>query len=134
MSLRDPRAVEWEGRLKEVFDRIDDHLEDRYGGRYPLRPVRARRGETANREDDGLFDIGASFTAGFGSVAGRGYVIEVRMATLSRVPPDVLEEIEEEVVLRLREELPRAFPGRKLEVVRDGPVYKISGDLSLGTA
>jgi hypothetical protein len=32
-------------------------------------------------------------------------------------------------VERLRQELPREFPDRQLRVERDGPVYKIYGDL-----
>jgi hypothetical protein len=32
----------------------------------------------------------------------------------------------------IREKLPRYFPGRNLEVVRDGKRFKIIGDFSLG--
>lgn len=120
--------------MKAVFDRIDDQLESTYGDRYVLRPNRPRRGETGNRETDGLFNIGAAFTAGFGSKHGRGYVVEVQMSTLSRVPDDARTEIEEAVVDLLRRELAVEFPGVNLEVSRDGPVYKIHGDLSLGSA
>lgn len=130
--MRHPKAIAWEEKLKAVFDRVDEYLEDTYGGRYPLHPGRARRGTTANREDDGLFNVGAAFSAGFGSKVGKGYVIEIRMATLSGVPPKVVRRIEGDVVRLLKKELPAAFPGRKLDVVRDGPVYKISGDLGLG--
>lgn len=134
MSLRHWKAMDWEGRLREVFDRIDADLEAKYGDRYPLHPNRPPSGSTASREHDGLFDIGAVFTPGFGSRHGRGYVVEVRMATLSDVPPEVVERIEREVAERLRAELPRAFPGRDLRVERDGHRYKIVGDLSLGNA
>ena len=51
------------------------------------------------------------------------------MVTLSRVPRYIREQIEEEAVQRLREELPKEFPDRELQVERDGPVYKIHGDL-----
>ena len=54
------------------------------------------------------------------------------MVTLAKVPRDVRTKIEGEVVRLLRDELPKAFPGRTLKVDRDGPVYKIHGDLSLG--
>jgi hypothetical protein len=133
VSLRHPKAVEWEQRLKEVFDRIDDILEERHGHRHLLHPTRPKRHATANREDDGLFDVGASFTAGFGSAHGAGYVVELRVATLARVPDAERERLENEVVDLLREQLPVAFPGRQLRVVRDGHVIKIVGDLSLGT-
>jgi hypothetical protein len=75
--------------------------------------------------------VGASFSAGFGSRYGPGYVVEVRMVTLSRVPQGVREQIEREVVELLRRELPGAFPGRNMRVDRDGPVFKIFGDLRL---
>jgi hypothetical protein len=130
--MRHPKAIAWEDKLKSVFDRIDDRLEDRYGRRYPLHPNRPPRGTTANREFDGLFDIGAAFSAGYGSAIGRGYVVEIRMATPARVPPSVMKKIEREVVNMLGEELKKEFPGRKLRVTRDGAVYKIHGDLSLG--
>ncbi len=120
--------------LKAVFDRIDAHLEQRYGQRYPLHPARPTHGATANREHDGLFDIGAAFSVGLGSAHGRGYVVEVRLATLANVPAAVRHQIEREVADWLREELPAAFPGRRLRVERDGPVYKIVGDLGLGNA
>ncbi len=126
--------MDWEGRLREVFDRIDEHLERKYGGQYPLHPNRPPSGTTDSREQDGLFDLGAAFTPGFGSKHGRGYVVEIRLATLSHVPPEVVEEIEREAVERLRAELPAAFPGRDLRVERDGHRYKIVGDLSLGEA
>lgn len=41
--------------------------------------------------------------------------------------------MEEFVVERLRQALPEAFPNRELNVTRDGPVFKIHGDLRLGT-
>jgi hypothetical protein len=99
--------------------------------RLPLHPARPPRGATSNKSQDGLFNVGASFTAGYGSAHGPGYVVEVRMVTLSRVPQYLRDRIEEEVVERLREELPKEFPERKLVVERDGQVYKIHGDLRL---
>ncbi|MBM4149270.1 MAG: hypothetical protein FJ224_09520 [Lentisphaerae bacterium] len=130
--MRHHSAVAWEKRLKKVFDEIDHEIEGRYTG-YSLHPSRARSGSTSNREHDGLFGVGAAFSAGFGSRHGRGYVVEVRFATPDAVPSDVRREIEDFVAGRLREKLPVAFPGRKLSVDRDGASYKIHGDLSLGT-
>jgi hypothetical protein len=131
---RHPAAERWEQKLKAVFDGINDRLERRYGGRYPLHPARAPHKSTANRESDGLFNVGAAFSAGYGSRLGAGYVVQVQMATLVGVPDDVRETIENEVVELLNAELPRAFPSQPLSVERDGTVYKIHGDLSLGTA
>jgi hypothetical protein len=131
MSFRHPRVLAWEAKLKSVFDLIDAEMEREYGDRYPLHPARAEHGATANAEDDGLFDLGAAFSAGFGSRHGRGYVVQVRLATLKRVPPDAMETIERRVAERLREELPRAFPGRELRIERDEHAFKIVGDLGL---
>lgn len=125
------RLESWERRLKELFDEIDDELEERFGSMYDLHPSRPKRGATSNKEQDGLFDVGASFSAGYGSKRGRGYVVDVDMVTLNRVPDEVQKHIEELVVERIREKLPRYFPGKDLEVTCDGHVFKITGDLSL---
>jgi hypothetical protein len=132
MGLRHAKAIAWESRLKAVFDAIDHELETRFGHRYPPHPARARNGETANPEDSGLFNIGAAFTPGFGSTLGKGYVVDINLSSLSRVPPGVIEEIEQYVERRLKEELPRVFPDRALRIGREGNRYKIHGDLSLG--
>jgi hypothetical protein len=130
--VRHHRLAEFEKALKRLFDDVDDVLEDRYGDRYQLHPSRPRRGRTSNKAHDGLFNVGASFTAGYGSEFGRGYVVQVDMVTLERVPADVRERIESEVANLVRERLPQYFPGRNLEVVRDRNVYKVHGDLGLG--
>ena len=129
--MRHHKIEEWESKLKRVFDRVDDYLEEKYGRKYPLHPARPARGTTSSKAHDGLFDLGASFTAGYGSKRGPGYVVEVRMVTLTRVPHYIRSRIEDEVVERLREELPKEFPDRELQVERDGQVYKIHGDLRL---
>jgi glycine/D-amino acid oxidase-like deaminating enzyme len=134
MSARHPVVLRWEEDLKKAFDEIDHALEARYGDQYPLRPSRPAQGTTANPEDDGLFNVGASFTPGYGSKLGRGYVINVHMSTWARVPADRQELIEEEVAALLRERLPALFPGRDLRVDRDGHVFKITGDLSITSA
>jgi len=131
--MRHPKAESWERHLRHVFDRIDGELEAEYGGRYPLHPARPKHGTTANPAHSGLFHVGASFTAGFGSEHGPGYVVNVDMVTLTDVPDAVEEEILEFVVTRLREELPEAFPDRALHLSRDGHTFKIHGDLSLGS-
>jgi hypothetical protein len=127
--MRYHKVEQWESRLKRVFDKVDDYLEEKYGRKYPLHPARPARGKTSSKSHDGLFNIGASFSGGYGSKHGPGYVVEVRMVTLSRVPQYIRDQIEEEAVDRLREELPKEFPDRELKVERDGRVYKISGDL-----
>lgn len=106
-------------------------MEARYGDRFPLHPRRAEKGATADPSQDGLFDLGAAFSAGFGSDHGRGYVVSIRLSTLSRIPTKKMERIENEVVALLRKKLPEAFPHRALRVERDGHVFKIIGDLSI---
>ncbi|HDQ15352.1 MAG TPA: hypothetical protein ENN41_11125 [Sediminispirochaeta sp.] len=119
-------------RLRALFDEVDDYLEDKYGDRYPLHPRRAKRGSTSSKAHDGLFNVGAAFSAGYGSEHGRGYVIDVDMVTLAKVPDDVEEMIEDDAVEFVRKKLPEYFPERDLSVRRDGRTFKISGDLSLG--
>jgi hypothetical protein len=125
------RLEEWEDKLRTAFDAIDLILEDKYGGQYPLHPARPKRGTTANCKYDGLFSVGAAYSAGFGSMHGEGYVLEVRLVTLSHVPKTRRKDIVEEVVDLLREHLPTIFPDTELTVVRDGHMYKITGDLGL---
>ena len=131
--MRGAHVRKWEKRLQEVLDEIDDLLEHTHGKKWSLRPNRPRRGFTTNRATDGLFSIYASFTAGFGSSYGRGYVVQVRMSTLNHVPTHERIKIEGQVAELLREKLPGKFPRRKLMVRQDGRRFKIFGDLSLGS-
>jgi hypothetical protein len=131
--IKHKKLVQWENKLKKVFDKIDDYLENKYGKMYPLHPRRAKRGRTSNKQYDGLFDVGASYSLGLGSKYGKGYVIDVRLATLYNVPEDIYKHIQEEVIALLKRELPVVFPHQKLKVARDGEVYKIYGDFSLGS-
>lgn len=131
--MRHPRAIEWEDGLDRIFDRIDKYLEQEYGDLYALHPARAQRKPTGNPEHDGLFRLGGVFSAGFGSEKGAGYIVRVEMVTLENVSDDMEDRIEDDVAAKLREELPKEFPGRELKVERDGNRYKIYGDLSLGT-
>ena len=124
--------VAWEKRLKAVFDEIDDHLEDRYGRRFPLHPRRSDRDTTSNKEQDGLFNVGASYTLCIGSRHGPGYAVEVRISTLTAVPKELRRRIQREVAALLRRKLPTAFPERSLRVRREGDSCKIVGDFSLG--
>jgi hypothetical protein len=127
-----PKTVEFDDRLKKLFDEVDDYIEDLYGGRYALHPVRPGRGETANPEADGLFNIGANFTPGYGSELGRGYIIDIAMSTLEKVDEDVRSEIYEAVAEKVKELLPLHFPERELTVRRDKNHFKIQGDFTLG--
>lgn len=131
--MRHTKMIAWERTMKAMFDEIDDILEDKYGSEFPLHPNRSKRGKTANKEMDGLFNIGADFTAGYGSRFGRGYVIQVRMSTLEHIPAEIRKSIEADVESLVREKLPIFFPGRNLVLEKDGHLLKIIGDLSLGS-
>lgn len=129
--MKNPLLEKWEDKLQKIFNNIDHVLEEKYGELFPLRPNRPAHGEGVTPDADGLFDLGVSFSAGFGSKKGPGYVFRVKLATLRRVPEDLLEQIEDEVVDHLKARLPSEFPGKQLDVSRDGVVYKIHGDLDL---
>lgn len=129
--MRSREAKEWELKLKSVFDEIDRELETRYGHQFPLHPNRPGEGVTTNPEMDGLFNVGASFSAGFGSKLGPGYVVDIRMSTLSRIPRNLKLELRKEVKSLLEQKLPHAFPGKSLEVHEEHKHLRIIGDLSL---
>ena len=129
--MRHRKATEWEKRLKHVFDEIDNVLEQEYGNRFTRHPVRPAHGKTSNREMDGLFNVGASYSAGFGSRFGAGYVVDIRTSTLQPIPRAFKKELRERVHAMLIEKLPPAFPDRKLHVDKERRHLRIHGDLSL---
>lgn len=115
-----------------MCDDLDKYLEDTYGDRYPLHPNRLARGKAASVAYDGLFSTGTQFTMGYGSKAGRGYIVDIDIVTLSRVDERDKEMIETSAVSYLQKLLPIYFPDRALRIVKDGNLYKIIGDFSLG--
>jgi len=127
-----PKIIEFDNRMKKLFDEVDNFIEDLYGERYPLHPMRPARGETANPEADGLFNIGANFTPGYRSELGRGYLIDVSISTLEKIDDNARREIYETAAEKISELLPLHFPERELIVRRDGNHFKIQGDFSLG--
>lgn len=129
--MRSNEAMQWEKTLKGVFDEIDRELEAQYGAQWPLHPSRPKRGATSNPEHDGLFNIGAAFSAGLGSEHGSGYTVEIRLSTLKNVPADVRKKIKEQVFQTLEKKLPTAFPGQALRVSEEKGLIRIHGDLSL---
>ncbi|MDR0512538.1 MAG: hypothetical protein LBG93_05490, partial [Treponema sp.] len=104
-----PKMAAFQDRLKRLFDEVDNYIEDLYGESYPLHPVRPPRGETSNPAADGLFYISATFTPGFGSELGRGYLIKVKMSTLEKVDNDLRREIYELTGKKVKELLPIHF-------------------------
>ncbi len=130
--IQHPRMVEFDNKLKDIFNIVDDFLEDKYGDLFPLHPARAKRGDTSSKSHDGLFSVTSSFTAGIGSEKGKGYVVEIRFVTLKSVDKSIKEKIENEVIKLIDHQLDEKFENRELNVAKDGNVIKIYGDLSLG--
>ncbi|MFW5893817.1 MAG: hypothetical protein ACOCUY_01630 [Verrucomicrobiota bacterium] len=126
-----PELQAWEKKLRTALAAVDRMLEQRYGDRFPLRPNRPSAGETASFAADGLFAVGAKYTAGFGSATGEGYIVEIRMSTFAGVPSEWRETVRDEAAKLLRTQLAEVFPDRDLEVSREGAVLKIHGDLGL---
>jgi len=133
VSFSDPRQVDLEKRMRELLDLLDDYLEQTYDGAFRLHPNRPPRGRAARVAYDGLFSTGVKFTLGYGSEAGKGYLVDVEISTLDRVEPEKRTEIEKDAVRFLSSHLKDFFPERDLAIVKDGKVYKIVGDFSLGT-
>lgn len=129
--MRGPKVLDWERRLKKVFDEIDQILEKEYEGALPLHPNRPEHGTTANPESDGLFNVGASYTTGLGSEQGEGYTVDIRLASLESVSPELRKEINQRVKELLEEKLPLAFPANKLNVTEHGYGLKIHGDINV---
>ena len=129
--MRGVRVEAMEERLHAALERVDAELERRHGDRYDLHPARQPHGTAARRQYDGLFEVTAGFSAGYGSTHGPGYAVNLRVVTLEHVPPEVREAFETEAVGLLEAELKAAFPARELEIVRDVHGLKIVGDLKL---
>ena len=129
--MRNSQVEQWEERLDALLKRVDVTLEEEYGAVVSRHPSRPSHGATANPQNDGLFRITATFTAGFGSRLGRGYVVTIEPVTLADFPKDAWREIERKACRLIAAGLDDALPGRNLKLQRDGDVWKITGDLSL---
>jgi hypothetical protein len=129
-----PKLAAFTDTLEAMFHEVDEELEEAWGDSFSRHPNRPGRGETYNPEMDGLFEIAPDFTVGIGSEKGRGYILGFRIATLEKVSPEQFEFLMNLAADLLRRKLSRFFPGRKLELVRDGKRFKIIGDFSLGQA
>ncbi len=130
--MRHQKLLELEHHIKTMFDEIDDWLEDRYGEKYQLHPNRPKRGTTSNKEMDGLFNIGADFSGGYGSDLGRGYVVRIQMSTLDHIPESIRKSIRMDTENLVRMKLKETFQRQELRLEHDGAQLKIVGDFSLG--
>lgn len=125
------RVEEWEAGLRQALDAVDHALEERLGDLLPRHPQRPRRHATANPKYDGLFAVDGKFSMGLVSQAGPGYVIDIRIASVRSPTPAQREAVLAEAEQALAEALPAAFPGKHLQVHREGRVLRVTGDLSL---
>lgn len=123
---------ELERTLTQMCLKLDTYLEDKYGEKYPIHPNRLKRGKAASGNYDGLFSAGSKFTLGYGSNEGRGYIVDIDIVTLSWVNSEDEKAIIKDGINYLKSLLPEFFPNRKLEIKKDGNLYKIIGDFSLG--
>lgn len=118
--------------MSQLCQALDNHLEDAFGGKFSLHPNRLKRGAGSNPSFDGLFSTSCSFTLGFGSETGRGYIVNVDVRTLDQVAPAQKEEIREESLRFLSDNISKYIPGRELKIVTEKNIMKIVGDFSLG--
>jgi len=121
----------WEEKLNRLLRRTDLMLEESYGQLFARHPARPAHGCTANPQHDGLFRVTASFSPGFGSELGKGYVLQFELVSLEKLPNMQLDAIQQQAVRFIQKGLDEALPGKNLSVKRDGTLWKIVGDLSL---
>ncbi|HAF84792.1 MAG TPA: hypothetical protein DCG32_00155 [Sphaerochaeta sp.] len=129
-----PKQIALEGIMRKMCDELDHRLEERFGSAYPRHPNRPARGKAASVAYDGLFSTGTQFTLGYGSDHGRGYIVSVEMRTLSKVKKEDERAVEDATVAIINELLPQYFPAREITLEKDGNVYKLVGDFSLGSS
>lgn len=126
-----PLVEAWEEKLYDLLRQVNIKLEEDYGTVVARHPARLAHGETPNPQNDGLFRVTATFTPGFGSEWGKGYVLDIEPVSLDVFPSDVWAHVEEDACRMIRDGLESVLPGRGLKLKRDGTVWKIIGDLSL---
>lgn len=126
-----PLVEAWEEKLNQILRQTDQELEETFGSQYPIHPARPADGATENPQQDGLFRVHAAFTPGFGSDLGRGYVLDIDIASLDKIDPAFREKVENFAVARIRLGLEEVFPNKGMELKKDGNSWKITGDLSL---
>ncbi|AYE35994.1 hypothetical protein DB313_00500 [Borrelia turcica IST7] len=119
---------ELENILFNICLDVDYVLEDEFGSAYEVHPNRPFRGKAANGILDGLFRVTTSFTPGYGSNFGRGYLIIIEIITLDVVDMEFSKRVIERGIKVFKEKLREKFPGKKLAIVHDINVYKIIGD------
>jgi hypothetical protein len=125
------RLEEWEQALRRVLDTVDHALEDRFSAEFPRRANRPARQTTANPKYDGLFAVDGKFSLGLVSRSGPGYVIDISLSSSVPVAAPDWERVLLEAEVLLRRAVDAEFPGRHLQVHRDGRVLRLTGDMGL---
>ncbi|NCB01126.1 MAG: hypothetical protein EOM67_03035 [Spirochaetia bacterium] len=133
MAGRHPKQQIIETNMRKLCDALDEYLEEKYEEAYPLHPNRTERGKAGSVAYDGLFSTGTKFTLGYGSKSGRGYLVDIEIITLEKVHQQMRETIEHDAVDFLKEHISDYFPTRELDIIKEGKVFKIVGDFSLGS-
>ena len=118
----------FENELFNICLDVDYILEDEFGSFYEVHPSRPSRGSASNGILDGLFRITTSFTLGYGSKFGRGYLIIIEIVTLSIVDLEFANKVINRGIKLFDKKLKEKFPEKKLSIVYDINVYKIIGD------
>lgn len=129
-----PEQIALESIMRAMCDELDDRLEEEFGSHYPRHPNRLARGKAASVAYDGLFSTGTQFTLGYGSDHGRGYIVSVEMRTLAKVRDEDGQAVQEATVTIINELIPKYFTDREISLEKDGKVYKLVGDFSLGSS
>lgn len=127
-----PKQEELERQMTELCKALDNHLEDLYGEHYTIHPNRLKRGMGSNPSFDGLFATTCSFTLGYGTKSGRGYIVNVDIRTLDKVSQYEKADIFADAFSFIAENLKTYVPGRELQIIQENNLMKIVGDFSLG--
>ncbi len=105
---------EFENVLFHICLDVDFVLENEFGNSYDIHPNRPFRGKAANGLLDGLFSVTTTFTSGYGSRFGRGYLIIIEILTLNFVDDEFWDKINKRGIEIFREGLKINFQAKIL--------------------
>lgn len=128
-----PKQIALETTMRKLCDELDEFLEDNFGTIYPIHPNRMQRGTTASPSYDGLFSTGTRFSLGYGSKAGRGYLVDIEIRTLSTVQEEDKKKIRGAAFEKINDLIPSIFPNVKLKSSKKMAYSSWSAIFHLGT-
>jgi hypothetical protein len=132
MAGTHPKMEAWDALVQEALAATDRRMEEVFGQNAKLRENRPAHGQTWNPQSSGLFNVRLDFTTGAGSELGPGYVLDLEVAGYDEPDGITRKRYIEACRIILQEELDARLPGRSLRFERDGAVWKLQGDFSLG--